>query len=142
MSHIGAGHSNNCQTILKLFGYDIFCNNLQDKKFQANLKVSEVFITYVTNREKARVMLEIGAGHSNNCQITLKLFGYDIFAIICSTKKIEANLEVSEVLITYVTNRGKARVMLHTGVGVGHSNNCQIIFKLFGYDIFCNNLQQ
>ena len=31
MLHIGAGHSNNCQIILKLFGYDIFCNNLQQK---------------------------------------------------------------------------------------------------------------
>ena len=74
-------------------------------------------------------MLHVGASHSNNCQIILKLLGYDIFAIICSTKKIEANLEVSEVLITYATNRGKAMVMLHTGAG--HTNNCQIILKLF-----------
>ena len=59
------------------------------------------------------------------------------FAIICSTNILQANLEVSEVLITYVTNRGKARVMLH--VGVGYSKNCQIL-KFFGYDIFCNNL--
>ena len=58
-------------------------------------------------------MLRIGTGHSNNCQMILKLFGYDTFSIICSTKKFQANLEVSEVLITYVTNRGKARVMLH-----------------------------
>ena len=50
MLHIGEGHSNNCQIILKLFGYDIFCNNLLHKKFQANLEVSEVLITYVTNR--------------------------------------------------------------------------------------------
>ena len=50
------------------------------------------------------------------------------------------NLEVSEVLITYVTNtRGKAEVMLH--IGAGQSNNYQIILELFGYDIFCNNLQ-
>ena len=61
------------------------------------------------------------------------------FAIICSTDKIEANLEVSEVLITYVTDKGKARMMLH--IGAGHSNNCQITLKLFGYDIFCNNLE-
>ena len=61
------------------------------------------------------------------------------FATICSTKKFQANMEVSEVFITYVTNRRKARVMLH--IGAGHSNNCQIILKLFGYDIFCNNLQ-
>ena len=55
-------------------------------------------------------------------------------------KKIsKMHLEVSEVLITYITNRGKAKVMLH--IGAGHSNNCQIILKLFGYDIFCNNLQ-
>ena len=61
------------------------------------------------------------------------------FAIICSAKKFKVNLQVSEVLITYVTNRGKARVMLH--IGAGQSNNHQIILKLFGYDIFCNNLQ-
>ena len=61
------------------------------------------------------------------------------FATICSRKEFQANLEVSEVLITYATNRGKARVMLH--VGAGHSNNCQIILKLFGHVIFCNNLQ-
>ena len=60
------------------------------------------------------------------------------FAIICRTKKFQANSEVSEVLITYVTNRGKARVMLH--IGAGHNNSCQIILKLFGYDIFCNKV--
>ena len=49
------------------------------------------------------------------------------------------SLEVSEVLITYDTYEGKARVMLH--IGAGQSNNHQIILKLFGYDIFCNNLQ-
>ena len=91
---------------------------------------------FVKNRGKARVMLQIGAGHSNNCQVKLKLFGYNIQI------QFQANLEVSEALIIYVTNRGEARrrVMLH--IGAGHSNNCQIILKLFGYDIFCNNLQQ
>ena len=49
------------------------------------------------------------------------------------------HLEVSEVLITYVTNRGMARVMLH--IGAAHTNNSQKISKLFGYDTFCNNLQ-
>ena len=49
------------------------------------------------------------------------------------------NLEVSEVLITHVTNRGKAEVMLH--IGAGRSSNYQIIPELFGYDIFCNNLK-
>ena len=48
------------------------------------------------------------------------------FAKICTTKKFQANLEV---LITYVTKRGEARVMLH--IGAGHTNNCQIILKLF-----------
>ena len=57
--------------ILKLFGYDIFCNNLQHKINEANLEVSEVLITYVTNREKARVMLHIVAGHSNKKEIFL-----------------------------------------------------------------------
>ena len=61
------------------------------------------------------------------------------FALICSKKQFQANLEVSEVLITYVTNRGKARVMLL--IGAGHTNNNHIIHKLFGYDIFCNDLQ-
>ena len=48
------------------------------------------------------------------------------------------NLEVSEVLISHFTDRGKARVMLH--IGAGQSNNHQIILELFGYDIFYNNL--
>ena len=61
------------------------------------------------------------------------------FAIICSAKKFKVNLEVSEVLITHVTYRGKNKVILH--IGAGQSNNHQIILKLFGYDIFCNNLQ-
>ena len=54
-------------------------------------------------------------------------------------KEFKVNLEVSEVFITHVTYRGKARVMLH--IAAGQSNNHQIIFKLFGYDVFCNNLQ-
>ena len=56
---------------------------------------------------------------------------------ILPQKKIsKMHLEVRdlEVLITSITTRGKTRVMLHTGAG-------QIILKLFGYDIFCNNLQ-
>ena len=61
------------------------------------------------------------------------------FAIICSAKKFKMNLEVSEVLITHVTYRGKARVMLH--IGAGQSNNHQIILKSLRYGIFCNNLQ-
>ena len=54
-------------------------------------------------------------------------------------KQFNVNLEVSEVLTTHVTYRRKAMVMLH--IGAGQSNNFQIIVKLFGYDIFCNNLQ-
>ena len=50
------------------------------------------------------------------------------------------NLEVSEVLINHLTYRGKARVMLH--IGTGQINNHQIILKLLGYDIFCNNLKR
>ena len=62
------------------------------------------------------------------------------FAKNCSAKiQFKANLEVSEVLITYVTNRGKARMMLH--IRASHRNNCQIILKLFEYDILCDNLQ-
>ena len=46
------------------------------------------------------------------------------FAIIYSTKYFQANLLVSEVLITYATNRGNARVMLQLHVGAGDNNNC------------------
>ena len=57
------------------------------------------------------------------------------FAIICRTEKFQADLEVSEVfIITYFTNKEKARVMLH--MGAGHSHYCQIIHKLYGHDIF------
>ena len=62
------------------------------------------------------------------------------FAIICSAKKFKVNLEVSEVLITYVTNRGKAEVMLH--IGPGQTTNYQIILELFRSDIFCINLKR
>ena len=87
--------------------------------------MSEVLITYVTNRGKAKMMLHIGVGHSKNRQIMLKLFGYGIFCNSLHQKnKFQANLEV---LITYVTNREKGRVML--GIGTGHSNICQIILK-------------
>ena len=61
------------------------------------------------------------------------------FSIICSTKQFHANLEVSAVLMTYFTNKGKASVMLQ--IGAGHNNICQIILKLFGSDIFCSYLQ-
>ena len=93
MLHIRAGHSNNCQIMLQLFGCDKFCNNLQHKKFQANLEVSEVLITYITKRGKARAMLHVGAGHSNNCQIILiinNLFGYDIFCNNLQDKRISS----------------------------------------------------
>ena len=91
--------------------FAIICNT---KTFEANLEVSGVLITYITNRGKARVMLHREAGHSRNCQVILQLFGYDIFCNNLQHKKnVKGNLEVSEVLITYVTNRGEARVMLH-----------------------------
>ena len=61
------------------------------------------------------------------------------FAIICTVKKFKVNLEVSEVLITNVTYRGKARGdVTYRG---DQSNNHQIILKLLGYDTFCNNFQ-
>ena len=45
---------------------------------------------------------------------------------ILPQKKIsKMRWEVSEVLITHVTNRGKARVMLH--IGAGHTNNHSFI---------------
>ena len=63
MLHIGEGHSNSCQISLKLFGYDIFCNNLQHKNnFRQIWRYQRYYkITYVTNRRKARVMLHVGA---------------------------------------------------------------------------------
>ena len=95
------------------------------KKFKVNLEVSEVLIIHVTNRGKAEVMLHMGAGQSNTYQIILELFGYDIFCNNLQRKKFKVNLEVSEVFITHVTYRGKARVMLH--IGAGQNNNHQII---------------
>ena len=62
------------------------------------------------------------------------------FAIICSAKKFKVNLELSEVLITHVTYRGKAEVTLH--IWADQSNDHQIILQLFEYDIFCNNLRR
>ena len=58
------------------------------KEFKVNLEVSEVLITHVTYRRKLRVMLHIGAGQSNNYQIILELFGYDIF---CNNLKLKKN---------------------------------------------------
>ena len=87
----------------------MFCNNLQWKKFKVNLEVSEVLITYVTNRGKAEVMLHMLACQSNNYQIILELFRYHMFCNNLQGKKFKVNLEVSEVLITHVTYRGKAR---------------------------------
>ena len=108
------------------------------KKFDVNLEVSEVLITYVTNRGKDELMLHIGAGQSNDYQKKLELIADDIFCNNLQCKKFKVNLEVLEVLITHVTYKGNAMVMLH--IGAGQSNNYQIILKLFGYDIFCNNL--
>ena len=71
--------------------------------------ISVVLITCVTDSGKAMVMLLVG--HSNNGQMILKLFGYDIFCNNLHHKKFEVNLEVSEVLITHDTNRGRAWVM-------------------------------
>ena len=59
-------------------------------------------------------MLDIGAFHSNNCQMILKLFRYDIFCENFGQKNIKANLEVSEVLTIYIRKCGEAWVMLHT----------------------------
>ena len=85
-------------------------------------------------------MLQLGASHTNNCDMILELFGYDIFAIICQTKTISSNFRgIRGILITNITNSGKARVMFQ--IGAGHSNNCQIILKLFRNYMFCNNLQ-
>ena len=70
---------------------------------------------------KKNILIHIGEGHRNNCQIILRLFGVTYFVMICSTKKFQANLQVSEVLITCVTNRRKTRAILH--MEAGHSNN-------------------
>ena len=67
-----------------------FAMIFRKKQFQANLEVSEVLITYVTNRGKARVMLLIGEGHTNNSQIIPKFFGYDIFCIDLQQKTISS----------------------------------------------------
>ena len=51
--HIGQVIPNNSQIIPKLFGYDKYYNDLQQKQFQTNLEVSEVLIPCVTYRGKA-----------------------------------------------------------------------------------------
>ena len=118
-----------------------FAKVCSEKKFEVNSEVSEALITNVTNRGKARVVLHIGESHSNNPQIKVKLFGYDKFWNKLQHKKNQrVNLEVSEVLIALITIMGKPRVMLH--IGASHSNNHQIILKLIGQYIFCNNLQR
>ena len=104
-----------------------------------NLVVSEILITYFTNRGKARVMLQILAGHSNNCQIILKLFRYDIFCNNLQHKKIKTKLGGIRSINHLHYKWGRARVMLHIG-SRSYCNNCQIMLKLFRYDIFCNNL--
>ena len=85
-------------------------------------------------------MLHIKAGHSKNPQIILQLFGYNIFCKNLQHKKISSKFRGIRGINRSCTNGGKARVMSH--IGAGDSNNCQKIFKLFGYDIFCNNLKQ
>ena len=85
------------------------------EKFKVNLEVSDILITHVTYRGKVTMMLHILAGQRNNYQIILELFRYDIFWNNLKRKKFKVTLEVSEVLITHITNRGKAEVMLHIG---------------------------
>ena len=66
---------------------DIFCNKLQQKLFKVKLVISELLITHVTNREKATVMQHMGAVHSNNSQMILKLLRYDMFCNNLQQKK-------------------------------------------------------
>ena len=61
------------------------------------------------------------------------------FAIICSTKTISSKFGGVRGINHLRYTWEEARVMLH--VGAANTSNCQIILKLFGYDIFCNNLQ-
>ena len=65
----------------------------------------------------ARVMLPLGTSHRNNC---LNCSDMTYFAAICSTKNY-SELELSEVSIAHITNRGKAGMMLH--IGASHSNS-------------------
>ena len=65
--------------------FGINCSIKKIKK--VNLEVTEVLITLVTFMDKARVMLHIGASHSSNHQIILKLFKYDIFCNNLQGKK-------------------------------------------------------
>ena len=57
-------------------------------------------------------MLHMGGGHSINRQTIIKLFRYYFVCNNLQHKKITRNLEMSDVLITYVTNWGKARVVM------------------------------
>ena len=118
--------------------FAIICST---KKFQANLEVSEVLITSVTNRGKTWVMLHIVAGYSNNCQIILKLFGCDIFCNYLKQNKISSKFGGIKGInhLCDKQAKGKAKMMLH--IGAGHRINCQMILILFRYDICCSNLQ-
>ena len=76
--------------IPKLFGYDIFCNNLQQKTISSKFGDIRGINRLCYNRGKARVILHIGAGHTNNSQIIPKLFGYDIFCNDLQQKTISS----------------------------------------------------
>ena len=97
------------------------------KKFQANLEVSEVLITYVTNRGKVRMTLHIGAGHGNDCQIILILLGYDIFCNILEHKKFKQIWRYQRHYSLKLQTGGMAGVMLH--IGAGHRDNNAIFPK-------------
>ena len=90
MLHIGVDHSNNCQILLQLFEHDIFCYNLQHKKVSSKFEGIRGInhLRYKYEEGQGRVMLHIGAGHSNNCQIILQLFVHDIFYNYLWHKKI------------------------------------------------------
>ena len=62
------------------------------------------------------------------------------FAMMCNKKTISSKFGDIRCINHLRYKQGKAGVMLD--IGAGHTNNSQIIPKLFGYDIFCNDLQQ
>ena len=65
MLHIGAGYSNSCQVMLKLFGYDIFCNNLMHKNTSSKFGgIRGINHLRVMNTPKASVILHIGGRSS------------------------------------------------------------------------------
>ena len=67
------------------------CNNLQQKQFEVNVVVSEVLITHVTNRGKARMMSSVRQrviNASDTTKFALNAFLLQVIAIYVISEQI------------------------------------------------------